>query len=291
MAAGRGVGPVSGREPEGGESPLGLWVDGAAGAEIPVTDRGLQYGDGLFETIAAADGRLRFEALHWERLARGCARLGIAAPDWRALRSEALQAAAGDRFVVKVIVTRGSGGRGYAPGGAGPARRIVLRYRWPEERVDVGERGVAVEWSDVALAAQPALAGLKHLNRLEQVMGRARVGASGVDEALMCTEDGQVICGTMSNVFIVRQGRLLTPRVDRAGVAGVIRAVVLRDAAVLGLAAAETSLQRTDFASADEVFVTNARIGVWPVRRLGATRYAVGPFAQRLRAHLASVST
>ncbi len=267
------------------------WVDGVTAAAVPANDRGLHYGDGLFETIAAADGRLRFEALHWERLALGCARLALPAPDWAALRAEARAAADVDKAIVKVIVTRGSGGRGYEPGAALASRRIVLRYAWPEERDSVGERGAAVEWSEVTLTVQPLLAGLKHLNRLEQVLARARVSGRGLDEALMCTADGQVICGTMSNVFVCRHDRLLTPRVDRAGVAGVMRAVVLRDAPDLGLQAAEALLHRADVETADEVFLTNARIGVWPVRRLGAIRYELGPVAQRLRAHLARVST
>jgi 4-amino-4-deoxychorismate lyase len=282
---------VSVAQNAGGEAPLRFWVDGVEGGTLPVTDRGLHYGDGLFETIAAVDGGLRFEALHWERLARGCMRLGLASPDWNALRAEARQAAAVDRAIVKVIVTRGSGGRGYAPERAGPPRRIVLRYGWSAGPDAVGDRGATVAWSEISLTAQPLLAGLKHLNRLEQVLARARVAARGVDEALMCSEDGQVICGTMSNVFIVRQNRLLTPRVDRAGVAGVIRAVVLRDAAALGLPVAESTLRRADVESADEVFVTNARIGVWPVRRLGTTSHVIGPLTQRLRAHVASVST
>lgn len=271
--------------------PLRAWIDGVEDGALPVSDRGLHYGDGLFETIAAAGGRLRFEALHWERLGRGCDRLGLAAPDWSALRVEARRAAEGERALVKVIVTRGSGGRGYAPGRTAAPRRIVLRYRWPEEREDVAGRGARLDWSEVALAAQPLLAGLKHLNRLEQVLARARVLANGADEALMCTEDGQVICGTMSNVFIVRRQSLLTPCVDRAGVAGVVRAVVLRDAPQLGLPVAECVLRRADLESADEVFVTNVRIGVWPVTRLGATRYAIGPVARRLRSHVESVPT
>ncbi len=272
--------------------PLRFWVDGVEGALLPVTDRGLHYGDGLFETIAAVDGRLRFEGLHWQRLARGCVRLGLPAPDWQAVRTEALRAATGDRAIVKVIVTRGSGGRGYAPpDSACRSRRIVVRYPWPADAEAASLQGAVCIWSEVTLSEQPLLAGLKHLNRLEHVLARGLVAAQGADEALMCTEDGQVVCGTMSNVFVVRQNRLQTPRVDRAGVAGVIRAVVLRDAAALGLSVAESTLRRADLELADEVFLTNARIGVWPVRRLGGVDYALGPCAQRLRQHIASSST
>ncbi len=270
--------------------PLQLWVDGVEGAMLPVSDRGLHYGDGLFETIAAVNGRLRFEALHWERLARGCARLGFPAPDWQALRDEALRAATGERALVKVIVTRGSGGRGYAPRGAGPTRRIVMRYEWPADAAAAAAPGAVCVWSEVTVSEQPRLAGLKHLNRLEQVLARGLVAVQGADEALMCTEDGRVVCGTMSNVFIVCQNRLRTPQVDRAGVAGVIRAVILRDATALGLSVAESTLRRADVESADEVFLTNARIGVWPVRRLGGVDYAPGPCARRLREHIASSS-
>lgn len=270
---------------------LGYWVDGVAAAPIPANDRGLHYGDGLFETIACAQGRLCFEALHWERLERGCARLGLHGLDWEALRAEALRAAAVERGLVKVIVTRGGGGRGYAPRDVGPPRRIVLQYGWPDESSDTAAAAATLTWSEVALAPQPLLAGLKHLNRLEQVLARARLEGSGADEALMCSEDGEVICGTMSNVFIVRRGGLLTPPVDRAGVAGVIRAVLLRDAAELGLSAAEASLRRADVEAAEEVFLTNSRWGIRPVRVLGARQFESGPLTRRLQAHLRSIVT
>ena len=266
---------------------MNCWIDGVAGATPSAFDRGLHYGDGLFETMTCRRGQLRFADLHFDRLARGCARLGIAGLDLEALRRETAAACSTEAAVIKVIVTRGSGGRGYAPGGAGAPTRIVLRYPMPLDPEEFWTQGVNVAWSGVRLADQPRLAGIKHLNRLEQVLARAEIAASDDIEALMCDADGHVICGTMSNVFIVDAHRLRTPRLDHAGVAGVMRAVLLREAPSLGLQIEEGALGREDLMAAREIFLTNARIGVWPVRRLGGDARDPGPVTRQLQAHLA----
>ena len=106
----------------------------------------------------------------------------------------------------------------------------------------------------------------------------------------MCDADGHVICGTMSNVFIVDGHRLRTPRVDQAGVAGIMRAVLLRDAPALGLQIEETTLDRAQVAAASEIFLTNARIGAWPVRSLGGKPLCPGPVTRAVQTHLAELS-
>jgi 4-amino-4-deoxychorismate lyase len=273
--------------------PNECWIDGEAGRSVPADDRGLLYGDGVFETLAWRGGVLRFIELHLARLRRGLETLGIAALDEGSLRSELALACSPGDAIVKLLVTRGSGGRGYAPPRPATARRILYRYPWPQDPPDWWLEGVEVAWSPVAISEQPALAGLKHLNRLEQVLARdalQRGDSPPVQEALLCTSAGMAICGTMTNVFAVEGHTLLTPSLTRAGVAGVMRAVILREAPSLGLRVVETDLPRAVLDSTAEVFVSNARIGIWPVRRLGGRRLQPGATTLRLQQHVARLT-
>jgi 4-amino-4-deoxychorismate lyase len=250
-----------------------------------LTDRGLHYGDGLFETIACREGVPRFLGEHLSRLALGCERLAIGLASRRQVIDEIERLAAGrDRAIIKVLVTRGPAtARGYAPRGDERASRIVLRYGWPEEAPRRASEGVAVRIADLTLAENPRLAGLKHLNRLEQVLARAELAGTALDEALLLSSSGYLVSGTMSNVFIVSAGRIATPRLDRCGVEGVMRRVVMRAAGEAGLTVQEARITRRDVETADEIFLTNARIGIWPVRALGSRTLGAGAVTRRLQ--------
>ena len=268
--------------------PIGCWVDGSAGATLPADDRGLQYGDGLFETLLVRDGRPRFLELHLARLARDCARLAIPFASMDALRADITRAAsrAPALAVLKVIVTRGGAPRrGYPLAGANQPRRVVSLFTSTPLAEDV-RAGVGLRVASLRLATQPALAGIKHLNRLENVLAASEPGHAGCFDSLLLDGAGHLAGGTMTNVFAVRGTRLLTPHVDRCGVAGVMRAVVLREAAGLGLEAEPARLSLDDLLAADEAFITNARIGVVPVRRVGEHRFGMTTVAQRLAAHV-----
>ncbi len=263
---------------------LGTWVDGAPGNTVPVDDRGLQYGDGLFETMTIRGGRVRFLDAHLARLAGGCDRLGITAMPEATLRAELDQAVRGapDSAVLKLIVTRGSGPRGYAPRGEFPPRRLMNLF---------APAGPVPEDVTLRIAAQTAgqnagLAGIKHLNRLENVLASREAAHQHCFEALMLDGSGQVAGGTMSNVFVVSRGALATPRVDRAGVAGVMRALVLRECGPLGIPVEVRDVPAAELMLADEVFVTNARIGVVPARRLGEHVFRMKDIGARLAAHI-----
>jgi 4-amino-4-deoxychorismate lyase len=272
----------------------GCWIDGEPATGVPVDDRGLLYGDGVFETLAWRGGVLRFVDLHLARLRRGLETLGIAAPSESSLRGELSLACGPGDAIVKLLVTRGSGGRGYAPPRPAIARRILYRYPWPVDPRHWWQDGVEIVWSPITISEQPALAGLKHLNRLDQVLARDALQGSDdlppAQEALLCTSAAMAICGTMTNVFAVEGHTLLTPTLARAGVAGVMRAVILREAPALGLRVVETDLPRDLLDSAAEVFVSNARIGIWPVRRLGGRRLLPGATTLRLQQHIAGLS-
>jgi 4-amino-4-deoxychorismate lyase len=260
------------------------WREGLAGTPSAL-DRGLHFGDGLFETIACRGGRPRFAGLHLQRLTLGCERLGIALPPPTELRAEIeLLAADREASLVKVIVTRGPAtGRGYGARGDERPTRISLRYGWPPEDPRLQDEGVAVQLSEFRLGENAELAGLKHLSRLDLVLARRGLEAAGVDELLLFSSSGRLVSGSMTNVFLVEGGRLRTPRIDLCGVAGVMRRVVLRAAERAGLAVEEAALGREDLERAQEVFLTNARVGIWPVRRVHTRTLSPGPLTRRVQ--------
>lgn len=260
------------------------WVNGEPRDDVPAADRGLHYGDGVFETLAVREGHAHLLEHHLDRLAEGCHRMGFAAPDASLLHDE-LQAAAHGyaRAVLKLLVTRGAGGGGYRPPVDAGATRILLRRPWTERPQAWWQEGVQVRVCTTRLGRNPRLAGLKHLNRLEQVLARAEWNEE-VQEGLMQDEEGFVIEGTMSNVFMVHEdGRVLTPSLDRCGVAGVMRRHLLEKAEHAGLTVSVTELPLADFASAREIFLSNSLIGVWPVARLGEKLYPVGRVTRRFQ--------
>jgi 4-amino-4-deoxychorismate lyase len=266
---------------------LGCWVDGARSDVLPADDRGLQYGDGVFETIVVRAGRARFLESHLARLSLGCARLGIPFTALAELRAEIALAGSGapPLAVLKIIVTRGSAvRRAYAPQGQETSRRVVSL--WSPGAVAGRESGVQLRVATLRLGENPLLAGIKHLNRLENVLAAAEACSPDIFESLLLDTSGNLVSGVMSNVFVARAGRLATPRIDRCGVAGVMRGIVLRECAALGIVASEERLSLDDVFAADELFITNARIGVVPVRRVGEHSFGMNTLASRLAAHI-----
>jgi 4-amino-4-deoxychorismate lyase len=260
-------------------------VDGQPAMGIPVLDRGLHYGDGLFETIACRHGEACFLDLHLQRLAEGCARLSVRFEEFPRLAASIRELAATQpRSIIKLILTRGSAtARGYGAKGDERAHTVLLQYQWPPEDPEPWEVGVVARTAAGRLGENPLLAGLKHLNRLEQVMLRAEWTDPLIQEALVFSSSGWLISGTMSNVFLVRQGRIMTPAITHAGIRGVMRRVVIGAALRGGLEVSETALDAAALDAAEEIFVTNARIGIWPVRALDGRDRAVGPITRQLQ--------
>jgi 4-amino-4-deoxychorismate lyase len=263
-------------------SPL---VDGRAGHSVDCSDRGLQYGDGLFETISCHAGQARWLALHLQRLQHGCERLRLPFREFEPLRAEICSLAAGrQRCLVKVIVTRGAATRrGYAPAGDERPTRIVSCHEWP----DAAPRAVSgfqLGCSSVTLGINPLLAGLKHLNRLEQVLAQMGRDEAGLDEVLMISTAGQVIGGSMSNVFFADDSGLFTPALTDCGVAGVMRRVVLEAAARQGNPVRVRPVQPAELPGVREAFLTNVRWEVQSAHWLDGRALAGDEHARRLRA-------
>jgi len=258
-----------------------ILVDGRATGCVPVLDRGLAYGDGLFETLAVTAGEIRLWDAHCDRLERGCAVLGLPAPDRALLRHEAESLLTdSDPWVLRITLTRGVGGRGYAPPLDPRPTRILSRHPWPASPT---RSGVRVRLCRHRLSTQPYLAGLKHLNRLDQVLARAEWDDPGIAEGLMRDQAGRVVEGTAANLFLVRGGVLETPRLHRCGVAGVARALTLEIATRLGIPWRERDLRPGDLYRADALFLTNSLQGLVPVARLADHAYDPAAIPPALR--------
>lgn len=265
-------------------------LNGQPDAPLTVDDRGLTYGDGLFETIAVRGGEPQHLELHLARLREGCARLRLPFTDWPALAAEIRRLAEGrDRAVVKAIVTRGPGGRGYRPPSETRCTRIVALHAWPDWPDAWKREGVAVRLCSTRLAGNPALAGLKHLNRLEQVLARAEWDDPGIAEGLMLDTEGRLVEGVMTNLFFVMEGELRTPSLERAGVAGIMRRRILEAAPRLGHACRMVAGPTPEeLWRADEVFVCNSVAGIWPVIRCADRQWRIGSVTRRLMEALES---
>ena len=260
------------------------WVDGLPADGLPsLQDRGLAYGDGLFETIAVKAGSPRLLELHMQRLALGCSRLAITA-DHALIRSELLAYAHQmGEGVLKLILTRGDGQRGYGAFAEAQPRRILQASPSAAYPLANARDGVALYGCATRLSEQPLLAGLKHLCRLEQVIARSEWQDPAYAEGLMRDTSGRVIEGVFSNIFLVRDGILLTPDLQRSGVAGVMRAALLAEAVRLAIPCHVTDISLEQLQQADELFVCNSVYGVWPVRAFADLSWPVGPLTRKLQ--------
>ncbi|MCK5639864.1 MAG: aminodeoxychorismate lyase [Gammaproteobacteria bacterium] len=260
-----------------------ILINGKQASTLSVTDRGLHYGDGLFETVAIKHGRPCLLPQHLERLQYGCERLNMPMPDSETLTQEIQELCRGEgQWVVKIIISRGSGGRGYLPPENPEPNRILISYPWPDYPQDYWLKGVKIRLCTIPLAINPQLAGIKHLNRLEHVLARSEWQEPEIAEGLMLDMDGHLIEGTMSNLFLVKNNSLYTPDISRCGVAGVMRQWLIDEAEKQGIAVHITDLYVDDLKMADEVFLSNSLIGLWPVCQWGQQQYTPGSVTSAL---------
>lgn len=260
-----------------GESAI--WLDGLRSQALPLPDRGLDFGDGLFETLLLHEGKLLFRELHLKRLQRGLQALYF--PNCTDSVGLQLQRAAdavrdwGWRWsALRVTVSRGAGPRGYAPPVEAIPRIIITASDLGSSHGEMSPPArlslASVRWS-----SQPALAGLKHINRLEQVLAAREYRLAGMDEAVMLDQAGMVVSVTAGNLFVASEGRLLTAPIEDCGIAGTRRDLIMhRWAPALGLKCEEVTLTPRQLESADEVFLSNSLVGPRPVAGFGQRRWA-----------------
>jgi 4-amino-4-deoxychorismate lyase len=259
-------------------------VNGSVADTIPVMDRGLMYGDGVFRTMRVEHGEVELWQRQYDKLAADCGALDILCPARGVLEREVRSAIQREpNCVLKIIVSRGEGGRGYGvPSSVNPSR-VIVTAPLPEYPARYREEGVQLHVCDIRLCHQPRLAGIKHLNRLENVLARMEWVDPDVPEGLLLDPDGNVIEGTMSNLFMRKGNRLLTPDLSQCGVAGLQRDRIMELAPALGLRVAVEEISLRALLDADEVLVCNSVIGVWPVRAIGPRTWAPGELVPAVR--------
>jgi 4-amino-4-deoxychorismate lyase len=262
-------------------------VNGQILEHIHVSDRGLNYGDGLFETIAVVQGQPRWWQDHIDRLSAGCDRLGLHMPAQAILLREVQTVSAGQhRCVVKITLSRGPGDRGYTPYDGAEQTRLVSSHSWPLGLEQAVAGGVDARTCDLKLAIQPQLGGMKHLNRLEQVLAsREMLDYPGMEGILLDTDD-HLISTISANLFMVFKEQLMTPRLDRCGVRGVLRARILK------AFKSRCELRRISsemLAEASEIFLCSSLRGIVPVNRIDSYQYSRGPVTHELLQWLSEV--
>ncbi|MDX1795267.1 MAG: aminodeoxychorismate lyase [Hydrogenovibrio sp.] len=259
-----------------------IWLNGERGA--PVTqgglDRGLLYGDGFFTTMLVVQGQLANWSGHVSRLEQSARRLGFEGFDLAACRQDLAQVMQTwgswpDFAVIKLIVTRGTGGKGYQPAVHQDHRRYIQVLPYPKgEKMQSLPECASPAWqifmpsvteSSVTWGKQPLLAGLKHLNRLENVLARQALMDTPWEEALMMDMDGHYISATQANLCIVEGKQLLTPDLNDCGVQGTALSSLADICRSRGLTLKTTRFNRQRLQQAEEVFLCNALRGVMPV--------------------------
>lgn len=243
-------------------------INGIPDQNLPLTDRGLAYGDGVFETFRLIDGEVLLFDRHWLRLSESLKRLNIPLPLTETELKTGFKRVISDGVgVAKLIVTRGSGGRGYRIPDQPDSQWILQGFPLPESNSNHYLSGVGVRSCELKLSEQPVLAGMKHLNRLEQVMARSE-WQDEYFEGLLFSQTGALIEATMANLFIIQGSQLLTPKLDLCGVQGVMRDAILNTdvASLPGITESkESALDESALLNSDAAFICNSVRGIIPL--------------------------
>jgi 4-amino-4-deoxychorismate lyase len=271
-----------------------IWVDGEPATALPIPDRGLDFGDGLFETFLLRYGQPLLLDYHLQRLQTGLYALSF--PDCLPIARDHLLTActdvAGQQWLVmRLTITRGAGPRGYAP----PEQvvpRIIINSAPLQQNLEHLSAPITLGWSDIAWSVQPRLAGIKHLNRLEQVLAANEAIALGVDDVVMLDTRGLVCSLSAANLFAFSAGRLLTPALDDVGIAGTRRRLVIEKLAPdLGIEVVQQALQAEQLVQAEELFCCNAIRGLQPIAQLDEQHWSQHPVCSALHAQYQEVMT
>ena len=266
-------------------------LNGQSADKIDIRDRGLHYGDGLFETIAVINGQPLCWEQHLERLLSGCKRLKIAFNDVVVLKTEVASLCENiDRAVLKITITSGAGGRAYRrPDGEIRPSRLLAIHPWPDYPTADPLAGIQVHLCSNRLGHSPLLAGIKHLNRLEQVLAANEWDHANTMEGLMLDIDKNVISGTMSNLFLVFPDKqLFTSDISFCGIQGIVRQYILDHCVDIAYSCAVKNLSLEDVYSASEMFFCNSVAGIMPVDQLSDHKFPSQLAANEIKQFLIS---
>ena len=265
-----------------------ILINGVPSAYVSVADRGLHYGDGLFETIACVGTHPMFLEHHLTRMQSGARRLDIAFPERDAILHDihTLLPRSGDRkSIIKLLLTRGQGKRGYRYDTAQIPTRVCMLSAWPEYVAQWTQHGVHARFCQTQASINPGMSGIKTLNRLENVLASSELG-SQFDEGFLCDIDGNVVEGTMSNVFAVIDDVLVTPDLSRCGIEGIMRGQVIASAHDIGIRVEAVTLSRDDLMKSRELFISNSVIGVCRIKQLEQQRFNCTMIIESIRTEL-----
>lgn len=266
-------------------SPL-VYLNGTQVDQAWVSDRGLAFGDGVFETIRFGKQPVLLD-LHLQRLYRGLKVLGILLElDSFEKELEAFLKAAKAIYangVLKIMITRGSGGRGYACESTLVPTRIMSLHPLPEYPDSNYTLGVPTAICEQRLAANPMLAGIKHLNRLEQVLARREYSTAQFPELLVRDYDNHIIEGVGSNLFAVKSNNLYTPDLSQCGIEGTLRQWLIDYSKHSDISVNAITIDAETLSEFDELFLCNSVFGIWPICSVGVQSWSVGPLTRRLQ--------
>lgn len=238
-------------------------VNGIEQSYIDVENRGLAYGDGLFTTAKIIGGKVQYLTAHVHRLLLGCEKLALLAPDKVELTKQFIKIAEQYSLaVLKVIITAGSGGRGYARSNTSHSNVIIMVYDYPNHYDELVSQGISLGNSNQQIGVNPMFSGIKHLNRLEQVLLRQELVGSKEDDLIVTNVNDEVIEATSANLFFWLDDKLCTPDIALSGVNGIMRQTILQqypDTLIRNV-----SLKQLESSTA--MFICNCVMGVMPVK-------------------------
>ena len=246
--------------------PLQSLVNGQQAEHISIRDRGFQYGDGCFETVRILFKKPILWSEHLKRLKYACKTLQLSV-NFDLLKSEVAQLIRVNKatnVILKIIITRGEGGRGYAPAVQSDCTRILQLIDYVAPSTSSGARVVVCRHR---LSSNSFLGGIKHLNRLDQVLASAQIPAD-CDEGLCMDEAGYVIEGCRSNLLFAIDNKLVSPDLSKSGVEGVMLDHLIDEFGVKGIAVIRRTISMSELKRADEILLCNSVFGVWPIAEI-----------------------
>lgn len=246
------------------------WVNGQQQQNVDASDRAIQFGDGCFTTLAVEHGNPILLPAHINRLIQGCDTLFLPHPNWIELEKHIIDIASYTQMkgVIKVIISRGCGGRGYSSHGFITPTVITSLSSYPTHYSQQQSEGISLGISSVTLGKNPILAGIKHLNRLEQVLIKYHLEKTEFDDVLVCDNEGYLVEANAANLFWRKGNVLFTPDLTNSGVNGIMRQSIFQLAHKLNWKIDIVREKPETLYQADEIWLTNSLMPVLPVSRI-----------------------
>lgn len=266
------------------------WVNGQPASTTSLQDRSFQYGDGCFTTMLTKQGEVQWWDKHMERMQSCLDLLYISHPDWQLVKTWVNKAVDSQSQLsgIKLHISRGEGGRGYSPNGVAKPMVTISQFAYPSHYLDWQRDGIALGVCQQRLGLSPLLAGHKHNNRIEQVLLKREVELSGYLDSVVLDINGHVAETTIANLFWLKDDILFTPLLDKCGVAGVARRLVIEQAISWGIEVVVSDFPLEHIANADEVFITNSLLQLVPITKINNWAFSIGEYSRRFQESLTS---